>query len=815
METSTSRPAFIPERWKDRQGAFYDFRAAWWYRAPDGEPQGVVARFDNHDGKQIIPFFKPDGRGGFKSGGPPGPVLFGADRLNERAAPAFVVEGEKCAAALHSLGLAAVSAQGGANKAANGDWPALAGVPVVYLLPDNDRPGDVYARAACQALARLNPAPPVKVVRLPGLPEGGDAVDWLAARVPGWNRLDPLPEVRRADLARKLLALVEHGEPPPVDWFDSDTPRPASAKRAAGRYVATDNGIVFVSEDARHGFQEKPLCNFFARIVAEVIKDDGQETDLLLTVDGRQNGTVLPGTSITYDVFVAMNWPSKKWGTSCAVEPGMGAKDQLRYAIQTLSHADPTRPVERRTVYTHTGWRCIDGAWRYLHGGGAIGGNGPAPDIEVDLDRLTQYSLPAPSLSDPERRAAAAASRAILDMAPIAVTLPLLACVYLAPLADTLKVDFVAWLEAASGSQKSSMAGVALAHWGSNFDRNTLTASWLDTANALETKLFVLKDALAVVDDFAPQPSARQQADLDATVARVVRSCGNRSGRARLRPELGLRPERNPRGLVVSTAEQWPDGESVNARLFGITVEKHTVYLAALSRSQAAAADGLLARCMADFVHDLAGDFEAEVRACRDSWRAYRTEALDSGLSGRVPEQVAFLQVGADLALSHFRRCGLLTEELTPLVNSFSTFMELGARQSARVKDAQPAERFRDALLDILSSGAAHVVPLEADGSAAHHSETLHGPCIGWRRGESELCLLKVPTLDAVNEALRRGGAGLSIQHGALFRQLRQRGWLMMGDLTKKETHNTTRHVAILGKKERVLVFDVRALKNT
>ena len=221
MNDSTPRPDFIPIRWKDRRGAFYDFRAAWWYRNAAGEPQGVVARFDSdHNGKQIIPFFKPDGRGGFKSGGPTAPVLFGADQLNGFDM-ALVVEGEKCAAALHSLGLPAVSAQGGANKAQGGDWAALAGVPRVYLLPDNDKPGQGYARAVCQALARLNPAPDVRVIRLP-VPEKGDVVDWLAARVPGWNGLDPVPNEPQPRILEELVALARQGEPPPADWLGED-----------------------------------------------------------------------------------------------------------------------------------------------------------------------------------------------------------------------------------------------------------------------------------------------------------------------------------------------------------------------------------------------------------------------------------------------------------------------------------------------------------------------------------------------------------------------------------------------------------------
>lgn len=238
MNDTTSRPNFIPAHWKDRRGAFYDFRAAWWYRDKAGEPQGVVARFDGPQGKQVIPYFKPDRRGGFKPGGPSQPVLFGSDKLNGWDV-ALVTEGEKCAAALHSLGLPAVSAQGGANKATNADWDALAGVSTVYVLPDHDKAGEGYARAVYKALATLKPAPDVRVVRLPELPEKGDVADWLAARVPGWNGFDPLPDEQAPELLEELFTLTRQGEPPPADWLGEDA-KPERSQGKPGRLMVRE-----------------------------------------------------------------------------------------------------------------------------------------------------------------------------------------------------------------------------------------------------------------------------------------------------------------------------------------------------------------------------------------------------------------------------------------------------------------------------------------------------------------------------------------------------------------------------------------------
>ena len=45
------------------------------------------------------------------------------------------------------------------------------------ILPDNDDPGGKYADTVAAILAKLTPAPLVKVVDLPGLPDHGDIAD--------------------------------------------------------------------------------------------------------------------------------------------------------------------------------------------------------------------------------------------------------------------------------------------------------------------------------------------------------------------------------------------------------------------------------------------------------------------------------------------------------------------------------------------------------------------------------------------------------------------------------------------------------------
>jgi len=93
---------------------------AWDYCAKDGAPLGVVGRYQDKTGKKdIVPFFKPNGAtwaAGIELNPRP---LFGLDKLaaHPKNKAVFIVEGEKSAAALQSIGIMAVTSLGGSQSA--------------------------------------------------------------------------------------------------------------------------------------------------------------------------------------------------------------------------------------------------------------------------------------------------------------------------------------------------------------------------------------------------------------------------------------------------------------------------------------------------------------------------------------------------------------------------------------------------------------------------------------------------------------------------------------------------------------------------
>jgi len=146
---STARPRGIHPVYNDKP-----LRHIWAYRDSRGQIVGYAVRYEKDGRKEVVPYFRQVG-GDWQPGGPPAPrLLYGLPELAMHAESTlvFVVEGEKCAAALHQLGFPAVSSLGGCGSAGKADWTPLTQSGRVVILPDQDGPGQQYARDVATAV---------------------------------------------------------------------------------------------------------------------------------------------------------------------------------------------------------------------------------------------------------------------------------------------------------------------------------------------------------------------------------------------------------------------------------------------------------------------------------------------------------------------------------------------------------------------------------------------------------------------------------------------------------------------------------------
>ena len=176
--------------------------AVWAYQEDWGELAGLVVRWDRAGGKDIRPAARhPDG---WRIEAMPDPrPLYRLPELT-KAERVIVVEGEKAADAARSLGFIATTSAGGCNAPHKSDWRPLAGKEL-WILPDNNPPGRKYAETVAGIGATLIPAPVVRIIELPGLPEGGDIVDWIDAHGDAAE-----PDGMREEIEAMANAVVPH-----------------------------------------------------------------------------------------------------------------------------------------------------------------------------------------------------------------------------------------------------------------------------------------------------------------------------------------------------------------------------------------------------------------------------------------------------------------------------------------------------------------------------------------------------------------------------------------------------------------------------
>ncbi|HYZ26769.1 MAG TPA: toprim domain-containing protein, partial [Geminicoccaceae bacterium] len=495
---------------------------------------------------------------------------------------------------------------------------------------------------------------------------------------------------------------------------------------AAGPYFVTSAGMIAWRKETRDGSVAVPLCNFTAQIVAEEVLDDGAERRTTLVIEGVvPDGRRLPCARVPAERFTGMSWVTEAWGTAPVIFAGQGTKDHLRTAIQMLSGTAP-----RRTVYGHLGWRRIGDRWSFLHSGGAIGPDGALDDVEVDTgnDLFLNYQLPAlPAAS--ELADAVRTSLRLLDLGPDSITASVLGAIYRAPLGEPNPVDFSLHLTGPTGGFKTELAALAQAHFGAAFNGRRLPASWADTANMLEKKAFLAKDAVLVVDDFAPTGTTADIQRLHRDADRLFRAAGNRSGRARMRADGGSRPTYYPRGLIISTGEDIPSGQSLRARLLVLELTPGEIPAEALSAAQADAASGLFAAGMAEYLRWLAPRIDELSNALPNRQRDLRAALLRDGQHRRTPEITASLILGWEIFLLFAEETRAIGRDEADclLTRARAALSDSAEVQRAHQASEEPARRFLALLRSAISSGRAHV----ADADTGAQPE--QAGCWGWQ----------------------------------------------------------------------------------
>lgn len=664
--------------------------------------------------------------------------------------PVWIVEGEKDADSLARLGFAATTSPMGAGKWDKGSYRESLIGATCYILPDNDDPGWEHARQVAQSLEDM--ADNARILDLKkiwlDLPKKGDVSDLIAH----------LGDEKAKD------ALLQLSQDKSIRFEDL----PGIYAKIPG-YTALAGHICQVTDNGT-----KALSNFLALPVEVLTLDDGLNVQKRMLIRGwTARGSELRPARVPVGQFAGMTWVSESWDIAANISPGNTTKDKLRYVIAEVGRMT----VERRTEYTHTGWRRIGQEWVYLHGGGAVGMDQVNTALEGGMQ---QFHLDANGHS---AREGYADSCGLLDVANSHVMIPLLCCAYLAPLRSFLTKagippSFAVFLTGKGGSRKTTVAALVLSHFG-NFTSKTPTASFHDTANSVRKKAFVLQDMPLLVDDYHPTSSQQERRRMESMAQDLARAFGDNADRGRMNADRTLQAAMPPRCMAIMTGEDMPQiGESGLARFYIVRVRQEDVPITdQLTRAQAKAADGCLQAAMIGYIEWLRRQADSLPENLKTEWLRLRTETqrrMPRGVHARNVEAIAHLMLGWEMMTMYGYALGALTQADMPrqIDLAWEYLLQSGREQATEAQEDTPENRYLDCIRELLASKSVHVLPLSGGMNPTGGS----APGMIGYRDEKYYYLFPDLCFRAVNEVYLRQGSQFPLSGRGILRALKEAG---------------------------------------
>lgn len=579
------------------------------------------------------------------------------------------------------------------------------------------------------------------------------------------------------------------------------------------RYVALPTGLykVTLGPEAK----SVALTNFVVTALTAIIHDDGvnQEESIRVEVRLRKRTDKL---ELSLEEFRQMNWHLALFQQRCTITPKM--KEHALFAIQ--------KTAQRRTpevIYTATGWMVIQGKMYFLHADGAIAADGQHREIRATLkENLRLYSLPDPPTGE-RLQNAIRTSMKLLEAGDHSVTVPLFGAVYRAPLGNA---DFVGHSSGKTGSLKTAAAIVAQKHYGKDFNDQRPPASWSSTGNFNQARLHAAKDVFSLLDDFVPrgtpQDRKRQHADFD----RMVRAIADGAFRGRLDAKHSDdAPSRGPRGLVWSTGEVVPEGESCQSRLINTPYRGQdglplSIDSEELRELHNAGDEGILAGATSGFIQYLIIRYKTP----SELFAAVRQRVVElsnfarkqtMGQHLRTPENLANIAVGIEMFLRFAKNKGAIDEKECRAVweQSWKVLINLSEIQTQRQQEEDPVRETHRLLQSADEAGQLSFRKPDEDGDAAF---TLggRGPdakrgdsdnFIGWRESESSAWWLEPNRLWTILQRLFRDqGRSVPKDKVDLFTDMENNAFITKRDEKGRSGVPTVKRL-INGKRVRVI----------
>lgn len=559
-------------------------------------------------------------------------------------------------------------------------------------------------------------------------------------------------------------------------------------------YDEEDNRTYKVDDEGERSM----IANFTARIIKETRLIDGQNTETFLTIEGwafnpanKQKPHKLEPVEVAAGNFSAMGWIMNAWGVRAILSPGHGVKDDLRMVMQLRSNP------ERIDIYKAMGWETVKGKRAFLHAGGAITEKGNDASVIVRLpSELSKYDLSKWDHS--KGKEAFLASLGLTTLVKPSVSWPAWCGCYVPVFGAT---DFAMHITGRSGTFKSEYTSLIQSHYGSEMDARHLPGSWSSTPNALECQAYYARNAVFTVDDFVPVGTSWQQRAYQTGADKLIRGQGNQAGRARLTDTSGMQTTYFPRGMILSTGEDTPEGHSVRARMMILELSPGDVCVEQLTLCQKQRQ--LLPMAMADTLRTLAGggwEIEREAEKIRDEHLRIGHSRTPAMLGRLIAAGVSVLRIAEKKTYIDAKKRAILEEMLRTNV------IQAGEDQAKHLEATDPIEIFTQALRQGFAAGLCHArtknggIPLEPQllgwteerFAGAMTTYKSHGPCVAWIDWDEDTIYVEAD--QGYSMVKKVAGQELALTKQTLWKRLKEAGLLVRSDDNRQR--NTIRVTA-------------------
>jgi len=553
-------------------------------------------------------------------------------------------------------------------------------------------------------------------------------------------------------------------------------------------YEHHDNGIL------KKGKEVTQLTNFRAWITTQTTYHDGQDSKTMVTLKGKLGEEDLPEIEIPVKDLPSIDWPTEHWGVKVIVYPDARARD-LAVAIAEISEP------KMADVYTATGW--LDDQTFLTHGA-AIRGSKVSKAYDVRLPKeLQPYCIDRndghPALLD---KLTDVDDQGIMMVMVIAVLRVLVG-----------PVDFALHIAGQTGSFKTEMASLAMSLVG-KFDARTLPGSWSSTPNALERQCYQAQHLPIVIDDYVPYGTSWQVRALNKAADQIFRAQGNQQGRARLTDRSGMQETFYPRGIVISTGEDIPQGHSLRSRCLIMEIVPGAVTPQRLTEAQSIRNE--LPAVAGLWLSYITGWGQKKFyRQLLERKQEIRNENQGTGHQ-RTPAIIGDLQATAELFAP------LLPKEMQKpfLEKALMCIHDHAQQQSAHLEGTDPTRAFLEAIRQALGTNNAHMrtrnggIPKspellgwtqeQAEGELPAYKA--HGKTVGWIDWSKQEAYID----PALTDWIKRYSQGrCSIGTKTLHKRLKEAGLLARADTSRQRI---TCRVTVNGVTRQVLVLDAGEL---